>query len=405
MNENKKKLAVLANLIAPYRVPILGSLADTFDTLILHGGTEPNRTWRIELPRALKSHKVFTIKIPLRKKTGTPGISDTTYLHLNIGLVWWLVRFRPDVILSYEMGLRTVVAVVYGILAGVPVWVWWGGTLHSERNIGMARKCFRRFLVRRISRWISYGATTTEYLRSIGVPREQILQIQNCVPHEIFQAVPRRPSALLKSTRRPVILTVGQLIERKGLNKLIRACGRLTRRGVHFSLVIIGQGPELNRLQTLAAEKGIEEFQILPNQSQPVLNEIYHSADVFVFPTLEDNWGLVVNEAMWAGVPVLCSTYAGCAPELLPDSNIFDPMSPESFDRALAKVFDHSIQPPDCSTLLTWQEVSSLISRSLVNGRPATRSQLTVRGGPGDGRSYGRQRQKVPLAQASSASD
>src|SRR5580658_8855646 len=154
MSEKKKKLAVLANVIAPYRVPILASLADSFDTLILHGGTEPNRTWNVELPQALKSRRVFTLQIPLRKKTGTPGISDTTYLHLNIGLVWWLLRFRPDVILSYEMGLRTVIAVIYGKLARVPVWVWWGGTLHSERNISIARKCFRRFLVRWIDRWL-----------------------------------------------------------------------------------------------------------------------------------------------------------------------------------------------------------------------------------------------------------
>jgi glycosyltransferase involved in cell wall biosynthesis len=405
MSEKKKKLAVLANVIAPYRVPILASLAGSFDTLILHGGTEPNRTWNVELPQALKSRRVFTLQIPLRKKTGTPGISDTTYLHLNVGLVWWLFRFRPNVILSYEMGLRTIIAVIYGKLARIPVWVWWGGTLHSERNVSVTRKCFRRFLVRWIGRWLSYGATTTEYLESIGVPRRQISQIQNCVPQEIFQAVPFRPSNLFKSTRRPLILTVGQLIPRKGLDKLIEACGRLARSGAKFSLVIVGQGPELDRLCTLAKENSIEEFEILPNQPQSALNEIYHSADAFVFPTLEDNWGLVVNEAMWAGLPILCSKYAGCAPELLPESNIFDPMSPESFDRALARVLDNSISPPDCSTLLTWQEVSALICRSLASNTPMNRSQQSRPCDSDKRRSYGKRIQDATLVQPSSASD
>ena len=405
MSEKKKKLAVLANVIAPYRVPILASLADTFDTLILHGGTEPNRTWKVDLPQALKTRRVFTIQIPLRKKTGTSGISDTTYLHLNVGLVWWLIRFRPDVILSYEMGLRTVIAVIYGKLARVPVWVWWGGTLHSERNISVARKCFRQCLIRLIDRWLSYGGTTTEYLESIGVPRMQISQIQNCVPQEIFQAIPARSSNLLKSTGRPLLLTVGQLIPRKGLDKLIEACGRLARSGAKFSLVIVGQGPELTRLRRLAKENAIEEFEILPNQPQPVLNEIYHSADAFILPTLEDNWGLVVNEAMWAGLPVLCSKYAGCAPELLPESNIFDPMSPASFDRALAKVFDKSIPPADCSTLLTWQEVSALICRSLASNTPVNRSQQSRPCEPDERRSYGKRIQDVTLVQPSSASD
>jgi len=373
MPNKKKKLAVLVNVIAPYRLPILGALADSFDTLVLHGGSEPNRTWTVNLPQNIKSRRVFTLKIPLRKRTGVDGITDTSYLHLNLGLLWWLLRFRPHVIISNEMGLRTIIAILYGKIARVPVWVWWGGTLHSERNITKIRKVLRGILVKLISRWLSYGASTTEYLESIGVPRDQILQIQNCVRQEVFQAVPAQPPEWFKDAPRPVILTVGQLLQRKGLDKLIEACGRLSRRGVCFSLVIVGQGPELSRLQALAKENRIEHFQILPNRPQPVLNEIYRSADAFVFPTLEDVWGLVVNEAMWAGVPVLCSKYAGCAEEVLPASQIFDPLSQESFDNALAMVIERSVRPSDCATLLSWQEVSTMICRSLHAGVPINR--------------------------------
>ena len=261
-------------------------------------------------------------------------------------------------------------ALVYGKLAGVPVWVWWGGTLHSERNITKGRARLRRFLVRHIKRWVSYGATTTEYLESIGVERSEILQIQNCVPQETFLVEPTNPSDLFKDMPRPVILTVGQLVPRKGLDKLIEACSRLAARGRKFTLVIVGQGPERERLIELAQRNWGGNFVILPNQSQAALNEIYRAADVFVFPTMEDIWGLVVNEAMWAGTPVLCSKYAGCAPELLPELNIFDPLSQESFDAALDKVFEGTVIPPDCSRLKTWQEVSETLSRSLDAGFP-----------------------------------
>lgn len=372
----KKRLAVLVNVIAPYRVPIFGVLAETFDTLVLHGGSEPNRTWTVNLPQNIKARRVFTLKIPLRKKTGVDGITDTSYLHLNLGLIWWLIRFRPQIILSNEMGLRTILAVLFGKMARVPVWVWWGGTLHSERNITKTRKLLRGILVKAINRWLSYGASTTEYLESIGVPRQNILQIQNCAPEEVFKFVPSKPADRFKGAPRPVILTVGQLLQRKGLDKLIEACGRLARRGVAFSLVLVGQGPELDRLQALAEENGIEHFQILPNQPQPVLNEIYRSANVFVFPTLEDVWGLVVNEAMWAGVPVLCSKYAGCAEELLPATQIFDPLSPESFNNALAMVVHNTVRPSDCSALLPWQEVGAMICRSLDSGVPISRDSL-----------------------------
>ena len=368
--KKKPKLAILTNMITPYRISAYRVLGDNFNTLIMHGGTERNRTWNLDIPPSLKEHKVWTLQITLQKKTGIEGVYDTSYVHLNLGLLWWLPRFRPDVIVTHEMGLRTVMALVYGKVAGVPVWVWWGGTIHSERNITKGRARLRRFLVRRVKRWISYGATTTEYLESIGIAREQILQIQNCVQHETFLVGPQGPSVWFRDMPRPVILTVGQLVPRKGLDKLIEACGRLAARGRTFSLAIVGQGPERERLESMARMHGIEHFTILPNQTQPVLNEIYRAADVFVFPTLEDIWGLVVNEAMWAGTPVLCSKYAGCAPELLREEDIFDPMSAESFDAALEKNFEGTVKPPDCSRLKTWQEVGAMISRSLAAGVP-----------------------------------
>lgn len=366
-----KRLALLINVIAPYRLPIYASLAESFDTWILHGGTEPNRSWKVDLPSGLNVQRVFTLQLKMRKKNGIAGVSDVSYVHLNLGLLWRLVQCRPDIIVSIEMGLRTICAVIYGKLAHVPVWVWWGGTLHSERNIPRMKVILRRFLVRHVKRWISYGATTTEYLESIGISREQILQIQNCVPQETFQVAPSKPTDRFNGRPRPLIVSVGQLVQRKGYDKLIEACGRLAARNAQFSLVIVGQGPERDRLQALAKENGIEHFEILPDQSQSDLNEIYRSADVFMFPTLEDIWGLVVNEAMWAGTPVLCSKYAGCAAELLPESNVFDPMSPASFDAALARVLERTLCPPDRSKLLTWQEVSLLMRRSLDSGTPA----------------------------------
>lgn len=366
----KRRLAILVNIIAPYRVPIYAALAERFNTVVLHGGNEPNRQWTVQIPPHLKTRKVFTLQMPQRKKCGVDGVVDTSYVHLNLGLIYWLIRFRPEVIISHEMGLRTILAIFYGKLMRVPVWVWWGGTMHSERNIDGLRARLRRFVVRHVSRWISYGATTTEYLQSLGVPRENILQIQNCVPHETFLATPEGGTRWFAGSPRPVILNVGQLIQRKGLDKLIEAGGRLASRGLQFTMAVVGHGPEKDNLLQLAKSQRIPNFAILPNQSQQSLNEIFRSADVFVFPTLEDNWGLVVNEALWAGLPVLSSKYAGCAPELLPEENIFDPMSAESFDAALMKVFDGRVSLPDRSRLRTWQEVAATMCASLEAGGP-----------------------------------
>lgn len=369
-HSRKPKLAILTNMLTPYRLAAYGKFGDNFETLILHGGNERNRRWTIEVPGSLNAEKVWTLQIPMKKRTGVRGVVDTSYVHLNLGLAWRLPRFKPDVIIAHEMGLRTLYGILYGKLAHVPVWVWWGGTLHSERFITRSRALVRRFLVKNVKRWISYGATSTEYLESIGVTRKDILQVQNCIRQETFQVATSGRLSWLENCPRPVILTVAQLLPRKGLDRLIEACGRLAKDDCEFTLIIVGEGPEYDRLNELAERNGIRNFQIVSNQSQPQLNEIYRAADVFILPTLEDVWGLVVNEAMWAGLPVLCSKYAGCAPELVPKEQIFDPIEPESFDAALARVFRNELIPPDRSRLKTWQEVSETISRSLLAGVP-----------------------------------
>jgi len=368
--KRKEKLALLLNMVAPYRLPIYEALTEEFDVLALQGGIEPNRNWSENAGTRLKVRRVWTLQINLRKKSGVAGIVDRTYVHLTLGLPWSLIRFRPGIIVSIEMGPRTLIALLYSKLTGVPLWVWWGGTSHSEKNIGGWKRRLRRLIARNVSRWISYGATSTEYLESIGVARAQILQIQNCIPQETFLAVPEKVVDRFAARTRPAILTVGQLIQRKGMDKLIEASGRLKAQGHAFSLTLIGSGPDRDRLADLAREHGVTDFEILPDQPQAVLNEFYRSADVFVFPTMEDVWGLVVNEAIWAGLPVLCSKYAGCAPEVAPEAQVFDPMEPESFDAALKLLIEGRVRRTEPSRLKTWQEVAETICQALLRGSP-----------------------------------
>src|SRR5579875_4123594 len=106
----KLRLAILVNTIAPYRVPIYAQLANHFNTLVLHGGTEANRHWEAEAPPSFRSERVPSLQLRLRKQTGFRRISDTSYVHLNFGLAWALPRFRPDAIVSNELGMRTLLA-------------------------------------------------------------------------------------------------------------------------------------------------------------------------------------------------------------------------------------------------------------------------------------------------------
>jgi glycosyltransferase involved in cell wall biosynthesis len=359
----KRKIALMLNILAPYRIPLIHRLADNFWLRLMLSGEEPNRgVWDKHIRSKLaelqiESERVWglTLAIPRLSKG---KLFDRRYVHINPGYLTALLRFRPDGVITNEMGFRSTVAVLYGYLFRKPVWVWWGGTLHTERGIGPIKRLWRKVFVRVVRRWISYGRTSTEYLLSLGVPRERILQIQNCVDERLFV---EQHSPALQIAPKPVLLYVGQLIKRKGVDLLLIAAAKVQAKGYQFSLLIVGSGPEQANLESLAKRLGLKNVLFLKERTPSEMAGIYRSADVLVFPTLEDVWGLVVNEALWSGLPALVSKYAGCAPELVPETNVFDPLQPEDFEAALERAVRGEIALPDLSRLIPCEKVAEML--------------------------------------------
>lgn len=361
------RVALLTNIVAPYRVPVYRMLGEVFDLRVFYSGDEENRSAWGEPATGLdvipvKRSKGFTLRLP---KLRQGRIYDYGFVHINPGYLLDLLRFRPHAVVTNEMGFRTVSALLYGAFFKRPVWVWWGGTPHTERDVGLVRRFVRSIIVRWARRWISYGKTSTEYLRSLGVFRERILQIQNCVDEEMYRRS-ARPAVRIEPA--PVLLYVGQLIGRKGVSELLRVAARLQKEGYIFSLLFVGSGPEKAELESMAGRLGLENAHFYPPQPSEQMPPIYRSADYLVFPTLEDVWGLVVNESLWSGVPVISSVYAGCARELLPERNLFDPNDGDSFTAALRRALEGEIEPANTSSLKTCAEVGDMIVEDIRIG-------------------------------------
>lgn len=361
---NRIKLALLTNMIAPYRLPLYSILADQFDLLILHGGKEANRDSWNGLEEALPKARVVRAwgwQIRYAKKIGGE-IFDEKFIHITPGLFWHLLRFRPDAIISTEMGLRSMIALAYGTVFRKPVWIWWGGTLHSERNIGLAKRLLRKGFPFWAHRWITYGQTSTEYLLHLGVKRDRILQSQNAIDEQRFKSSVE-PAWIIRP--RPVVLHVGQFIERKGISALLDAAARLQKTGWEFSILLVGSGRDKEALQRRAELLGLQNVHFLPSQPPDRMPSVYRSADLVVFPTLEDVWGLVANEAILSGIPVLCSKYAGCAPELFTPENIFSPEDLNEFSQKLQAAISGLLPKVDPGRLKTTNELGCELAQEL----------------------------------------
>jgi len=358
------RVAILTNIVAPYRVSVYRGLSKRFEVSVFLSGSEGNRKSWDQVQEKLHDIRLkrvwgFSLAMPRR---GRKGLFDYWYLHVNPGYLTELVRVAPDAVVSNEMGFRSLMALLYTKVFRKPLWVWWGGTLHTERSIGLVKSYWRKVFVHFVPRWISYGKTSTEYLLHLGIARERILEIQNCVGETLFSRP--IPPAFAFSPR-PVLLYVGQLIERKGVDLLLESAARVQNKGRTFTLVLVGDGPEKERLERKVLTLGLRHVRFLPPRKPEEMPAVYRSADALVFPTLEDVWGLVVNEALWSGIPVISSIYAGCTQEIVPPENRFDPLNPEDFDAALERAIKGELAPPDTSVLLVCEEVAKMIAEDI----------------------------------------
>jgi len=363
---NRKRIAILTNFVSPYRVPMFIGLAETFDTVVAVGKREPTHLEWQSPESILKSNGVGLHQA----KGWLIRMGEDRSLHINPGYLTFLFREKPDGVISGEMGFRTLCAAIYCRLRRTPLWIWSECTPHSERNIGRMKKLIRRRLVRTTARWISFGNACTEYLLTLGVARDSIVQIQNGVDESAFQ--PDGDHEAFTGPR-PLLLVVGRLVKQKGLDALIESVQRLQSHGHVFSLRFIGAGPRGEHLEQLANQLGLKNVEFRGSMPPEDLPTQYRTADVMIFPTLQDVWGMVVSESVLCGTPVVCSKYAGCASDIVPPEDVFDPLVPDEFDRALLRAVTGEVCPPASSRVWTMARIVGELTHDLesVLGPPA----------------------------------
>jgi glycosyltransferase involved in cell wall biosynthesis len=122
---------------------------------------------------------------------------------------------------------------------------------------------------------------------------------------------------------------------------LLSGWGQFVGRRDHreATLLLVGEGPEQGCLEGYCCDHGLDNVRFAGPVDYDDIAVYYRCADAFIIPTLEDNWSLVVPEAMACGLPILCSRYNGCWPEFVTEENgwTFDPLSAEDIARVLTQ--------------------------------------------------------------------
>lgn len=333
----------LTNFIPPYRVPFLEALQRKCAGLIvvLSTSMEANRHWSPQWGSLkVRVQKAWTFNSQTHHQL---GFQDRGFVHIPRDTFAQLRRAKPDIILTSELGMRSLQAAIYRILhPRCRLIVQAALSEHTEQVWGLLRQALRYCILHMADGVIVNGQSGRRYVQRFGVPTHRISHVPYATDLATFDPAgfPRSPSRWPTEIR---LLSVGQLIPRKGLMPFLEALCTWTvdNPGSTVRWKLLGSGP----LQT-----EIEGHPKPPNLKVVIVGDAQYrevpgflaDCDIMAFPTLADEWGMVVNEAMAMCIPVLASHYSQAADELVEPGVtgwLFEGGNPASIRRAFDQAF------------------------------------------------------------------
>jgi glycosyltransferase involved in cell wall biosynthesis len=319
----RRRLLLLTEIISPYRIPLFNALA-RHEAVDLHviflAETDPNlRQWQVYKEEIKFSYQVLPA---WRRRVGRYNAL------LNYGLDRALTAADPDVILcggySYVASWQ---ALLWARVHNTPFLLWSESNLQDlRRGLALVEFLKREFL-HKCSGFVVPGLSGRCYLRTHKIKDDFIFTAPNAVDNDFFTAASAAVRANEAARRKELnlpdryFLFAGRLVREKGVFELLSSYAKLDGKlRQRVGLVFVGDGPVRRQLEEQASSisPGMIRFAGFAQREQ--LAAYYALAEILTLPTYTDPWGLVVNEAMACGLPIILSRIAGCAADLVKEN-------------------------------------------------------------------------------------
>jgi glycosyltransferase involved in cell wall biosynthesis len=313
----RPRVAILNNEILPYRIPLFQAIRDqsACELMVFYSTSRSwERTWTIDPTQLKFPHRIlpgFHIRLPKKNYLE----KRTIYFHPT--LFWELWRWKPDEVIGYEYSMPALTALLYARIARVPYLVFSECTAYSDRALSKGQRWIRRLVIPRAQGYLGTSRAACKNLIALGAPSERVFEAPQ-VQRVAWFAERAEAAHQAGATPEHRILYVGSLIERKGVDLLLDAFCLVAKQNPLAQLRIVGIGPCKARIIERADQAGLLNRISFADFIEPDrIPEEYARATIFILPTLEDTFGVVVVEALASGVPVLCSPFAGASDYLV----------------------------------------------------------------------------------------
>lgn len=273
---------------------------------------------------------------------------------LPLGLWRMIAKIKPAVLITEGFFQWTPWVQLYGLLHHVPVFMGYERTMYTERNNSKLKTWIRKMQDKLIKGYLVNGSETKKYLESIGVSSNKIfiggMSADSEGLRKAIDAFPENEKIAFKDKYQDksqgiLYLFTGKLIERKGILPLLAAWLKHIKVYPNDNLLVVGDGELYDKCKEKYGD--VPSIHLEGGVPYDEIYKYYAIADVYILPTIEDNWSLVIPEAMSCGLPVATSIYNGCHVELIHEGEngiTFDTFNQDSLVNALAYFHHHDLK-------------------------------------------------------------
>jgi glycosyltransferase involved in cell wall biosynthesis len=293
-----------------------------------------------------------------------PAVADSPFTRHDLGLAAplraaaarralhaKLDQVAPDVVFTpgWSM-LESLLAIEWCVLNSIPLVIMSEST-RDDAIRSSAREHAKRRVVALASAALVGGRPQADYLAELGLPRERIFLGYDAVDNDHFaggaeaaRAAKAAPPGIGPAWHGRTFLASARFVPKKNLPRLVEAFHRYRQAAgaAAWPLVLLGDGPMRAELERRRAALGLKASLAMPGfRPYAELPLYYGAAGAFVLASTTEQWGLVVNEAMASGLPVLVSDRCGCAPDLVETGRngyTFDPHDADALARLMLEV-------------------------------------------------------------------
>lgn len=327
------KVFVLTTVMAPYRVQLFSEIGKQCELYVCFEqmrSSERNEKWYDE---TAKNFRLVNLK-KWDASLGTIKLEVIKHVH----------NIKPDVAIAYEYHTNTsLILLSYCKAMGIPYMINCDGAFVKKSIKDIIKKTY----ISKARGFISSGKMSDKYLLHYGADKECIYRNHFTSLHEndVLTSVPSLEDKenIKKKKEIPekcVVLSVGQFIHRKGYDVFLKAAKNLSE---DIGIYIVG-GKATTEYEQLVKELDLKNVYFIDFMSAEELKYYYLAADLFVLPTREDVWGLVINEAMSYALPIVTTDHCVAGVELIEDgvNGYIVPIdNPERLGSAIEKVLSN----------------------------------------------------------------